>query len=209
MSKQRWEGYVFEGWKVCQSLGSGGNGVVHQAMRGEQAGAIKILKPSLWTGKRYERFKDEIEGMKRCEDILGVVPLLDSNTPKQPTDEDPPWIVMGLAEPLTKALESASLTQIVQACLEIAEALSAMHAIGLSHRDIKPENLFRFQDRWAVGDLGLVDKDREFANSLSLLCNLFIPLSSKQNSSTQDSILTTIPGAFRSLGVSFPLVGKA
>jgi len=64
MSKRGWEGSSFNGWTVQEWLGSGGNGVVHRATRGEQTGAIKILKNELWTGKRYLRFKDEIEGMK-------------------------------------------------------------------------------------------------------------------------------------------------
>lgn len=158
MSKQDWQGAVLTGWSVHEWLGSGGNGVVHRATRGEQEGAIKILKPDLWTGKRYQRFKDEIEGMKRCKGIPGVIPLLDSRAPYEPKKTDPPWIVMVLAERLTDALsKSASLVQVVQACLEIAEALSTMHARGLSHRDIKPENLFRVQGRSVVGDLGLID----------------------------------------------------
>jgi serine/threonine protein kinase len=116
------------------------------------------LKSDLWAGKRYARFKDEIEGMRRCDGIPGVIPLLQFNAPEKPTYDDPPWIVMGFAERLTDALgKSATLEQVVKAFLEIGEALATMHARGLAHRDIKPDNLFRFQGGWAVGDLGLID----------------------------------------------------
>jgi len=120
--------------------------------------------PHLWTGKRYERFKHEIDGMRGCEGIPGVIPLLDFNAPEKPSNTDPPWIVMGLATPLTVALgENAKLEQVVEACLEIAETLAAMHAIGHSHRDIKPDNLFKFYGRWAIGDFGLIDFDGKAA----------------------------------------------
>jgi serine/threonine protein kinase len=160
MSKDNWKGKKFKGWTVHKRLGAGGNGVVHRATREDQEGAIKILKSDLWTGKGYKRFAHEIEGMRLCEGIPGVIPLLDFNAPEKPSDTDPPWIVMGLAIPLTKALgKKPKLEQVVEACLEIAETLAAMHDVGSSHRDIKPENLFKFHDRWAIGDFGLIDYD--------------------------------------------------
>lgn len=160
MPDYAWKGKEFKGWTVHERLGRGGNGVVHRATRADQQGAIKILKRELWTGKRYERFAHEIEGMQLCEGIPGVIPLLDFNAPEKPSKTDPPWIVMGLAIPLTKALgKKPKLEQVVEACLEIAETLATMHAKDLSHRDIKPENLFKFDGRWAIGDFGLIDFD--------------------------------------------------
>jgi serine/threonine protein kinase len=160
MSKGNWEGKEFKGWTVHEYLGGGGNGVVHRAMREDQRGAIKILKPHLWTGTRYQRFTHEIEGMRRCDGIPGVIPLLDFNAPEKPSNTDPPWIVMGLATPLIVALgENAKVEQVIEACIEIAETLAALHAKALSHRDIKPDNLFKFDGRWAIGDLGLIDFD--------------------------------------------------
>ena len=164
MSKGDWEGNEFKGWTVHERLGAGGNGVVHRATRADQQGAIKILKREWWAGRRYERFTDEIEGMKRCEGIPGVIPLLDFNAPEKPSKNDPPLIVMGLATPIIVALgENAKLEQVVEACLDIAETLVAMHEMDLSHRDIKPENLFKFDGRWAIGDFGLIDFDGKAA----------------------------------------------
>jgi serine/threonine protein kinase len=160
MSKDNWEGKKFKGWAVGKRLGEGGNGIVYRATRAGQEGAIKILKRERgwWTRKQCKRFADEIEGMRRCEGISGVIPLLEFNAPEKPSKNDPPWIVMGLAEPLTDALgKKPKLEQVVEACLKIAEALAAMHAIGLAHRDIKPDNLFKFDGRWVVGDFGLID----------------------------------------------------
>jgi len=164
MSKDDLKGKELKGWIVHERLGAGGNGVVHRATRADQQGAIKILKRELWTGRRYERFKHEIEGMQRCEGIPGVIPLLDFNAPVNPSNTDPPLIVMGLAIPLTEALgENSKLEQVVEACLEIAETLATMHAKSHSHRDIKPANLFKFDGRWAIGDFGLIDFDGKAA----------------------------------------------
>jgi serine/threonine protein kinase len=164
MSKDYWEGKEFKGWTIHERLGAGGNGVVHRATREDKQGAIKILNRDLWKGKRYKRFKHEIEGMRRCKGIRGVLPLLDFNAPERPSNTNPPWIVMGLAKPIKVALgENPKLEQVVEACLEIAEALVAMHDKDISHRDIKPENLFKFDGQWAIGDFGLIDFDGKAA----------------------------------------------
>jgi protein kinase-like protein len=217
MPKDRWEGKKFRGWTVYEFIGSGGNGVVHRAMRADQQGAIKILQSHFWTGMRYQRFKHEIEGMQRCREIPGVIPLLDFNAPDQPSNSDPPWLVMGLAEPLTKALsKSAKIEQVVKACLEIAEALAAMHAIGLSHRDIKPDNLFKFQDRWVVGDLGLIDFDDKApvtAEGEKLGPTFYIAPEMLNNADTADGQAADIYSFAKTLwvlatGQRFPLPGE-
>lgn len=217
MPKETWKGKELKGWTVRKRLGKGGNGVVHRARRADQQGAIKILNPELRTGKRYERFKHEIEGMQRCEGIPGVIPLLDFNAPEKPSKTDPPWIVMGLAEPIKNALgKNAKLEQVVEACLEIAEALDAMHARDFAHRDIKPDNLFKFDGRWAIGDLGLIDfdgKDPVTARGEKIGPTFFIAPEMLNNADTADGKAADVYSFAKTLwvlatGQRFPLPGE-
>jgi hypothetical protein len=89
-----WKGRQFGGWTVESHIGSGGNGDVYRAVRDLEPGAIKFPRKESWVGQRYERFRSEVEAMKRCIDIPGVLPLFDTNCPDVPSDENPPWFVM-------------------------------------------------------------------------------------------------------------------
>jgi serine/threonine protein kinase len=48
------------------------------------------------------------------------------------------------------------LAAAVAAVAAVARTIARLHAAGVSHRDIKPNNLYRHNDRWLVGDFGLV-----------------------------------------------------
>jgi len=152
-------------WILEKRLGEGGNGVVWQVHHddGSQA-AMKFLAPwqneddgtDYYDVKRYDRFRDEVEAFSKCQDIKGVLPLLDHHIPDVPDLNDPPWLVLALATPLEKALgEDYSLVDAVKACASIAHTLSFVHSRDYSHRDIKPDNLFWYDDGWCLGDFGL------------------------------------------------------
>jgi hypothetical protein len=154
------QGAHFGKWELVEWLGAGGNGNVWKARaRTGELGAIKLLH-SRYAGKERhnQRLRDEIEAMRACADIAGVLPLLDSWIPANPSRAAPAWLVSAYAVPLDNALaESAALREIVSLCLSLARTLAAMHGRGYSHRDIKPENIFLYEDVWCVGDFGLVD----------------------------------------------------
>lgn len=143
------------GWNVCRALGKGGNGQVYLVKKGDAVGALKQLSPTVNRPERIARFHDEVQAMRACADIPGVLPILDADLDPPPGQR--PWFVMDLAEPLEKALSSEpSLPRVVEAVRDIAVVLRNMHARGYSHRDIKPDNLFFTRSGWAVGDFGLV-----------------------------------------------------
>ncbi len=149
------KGKVIGGWRIKEFLGAGGNGIVFRATDGARHAAIKIAKAS--RGARVERFLSEIEAMRRCSDIPGVLPILDSGVLENRGGKRP-WFAMGLAKPIQTALGAeAKMAEVIAACHQIAETMAQVHGRGISHRDIKPENLFWYSDRFAVGDFGLVD----------------------------------------------------
>lgn len=147
---------MFGNWRCAEKLGKGGNGEVYRATNGNLEGALKIFQGKLST-ERAKRFKDEIEALIQCKDILGVLPIFDSSfRQNSPSTTEKPWFVMALAEPIGKHLTSAtSIEKIVEAVAAISATLANMHDLGFSHRDVKPDNLFRYKESWAVGDFGL------------------------------------------------------
>jgi serine/threonine protein kinase len=158
-------GQRFGEWTLEKRLGEGGNGVVWRVHHDDgRLAAMKFLAPwqneddgtDYYDVKRYDRFRDEVQAFSKCQDIKGVLPLLDHYIPDVPDLDDPPWLVLALAIPLEKALgEDYSLVEAVKACAAIAHTLSVVHSRDYSHRDIKPDNLFWYDDSWCLGDFGL------------------------------------------------------
>lgn len=138
------------GWSLGKALGKGGNGEVREVTKNGKSGALKFPHPNS-KKLRLIRFKDEVQAMRKCSDITGVLPIYD-----ECLEGSNPWFIMALATPIRDALkDNTQLGGIVSAMCGIAKVLEDMHARGVTHRDIKPENLFKFNDNWSVGDFGL------------------------------------------------------
>jgi uncharacterized protein YjbI with pentapeptide repeats len=146
-----------DSWRLRERLGAGGNGEVWKAERNGRVVALKISKTLDPNDGRYRRFADEVLILRQLKDRKGVVPLIDASVPKMPSHEQPAWLAMPIAIPMTRRLSTRLLATTVEAIASIAETMSELHAQGISHRDIKPDNLFWYGDGWAVGDFGLVE----------------------------------------------------
>ena len=159
MKTKHKKGDVFGSWTLERFIKKGGNSLVW-VVKNEQSqeGAIKISDYRLNNKKKYNRFRDEVNAFEKCQDIDGVLPLLDYHIPDH-TDSginSIPWLVTKLAIPLEEAIgNDYALETVIQACVAYSETLCTMHLRGYSHRDIKPANLFRLNNKWCVGDFGL------------------------------------------------------
>jgi hypothetical protein len=157
--------HKFGSWTLGQLIGKGGNGRVFKVR--SDAGVSGVIKRMIRppSAKSLQRFGDEVNAMRKCAGIPGVIPLLDANVPANVGDGEP-WIVMAQAENLHTALTpTPPLRAVVAVVRDIATTLRAIHARGVSHRDIKPDNLFRCDGRWAVGDFGLADFEGKAAET--------------------------------------------
>jgi hypothetical protein len=147
-------------WNLGRRLGKGGNGEVWEARRDEtEAVALKILLPRFQRAdhQRFQRFRDEAQAQRSLQGESGILPIVDSHFPDQPSRNDPAWLATALAVPIKKALgPKADLRAIVRAVAAVADALARLHNSGITHRDVKPSNLYRHDGGWVLGDFGLV-----------------------------------------------------
>ena len=135
-------------------LGSGGMGVVYEAVDPElhRVVALKVLRSDL--GALQKRLLDEAQAMAMLSHP-NVVTIYDVGRAGERV-----FIVMALIQGVSLrhwlAQESRSVTEILDAFEQAAEGLRAAHDAGLVHRDFKPENVFVAKDgRVLVGDFGL------------------------------------------------------
>jgi hypothetical protein len=129
------------------------------AVRAEdgRSGAIKVLiaRGGGEGAYRLGRFKDEIGFLIAHPTFPGILPLLDSQIADDPSERS--WYVMPVAVPILQALgDDPQPGAVIGAMAEVAGTLEALSGEGVAHRDIKPDNLFRLDDRWVIGDFGLV-----------------------------------------------------
>ncbi len=135
-------------YEVQSFLGEGGFGSVYRVIHpviGKSA-AIKILKREYSTKPEIvARFVSEARAVnqirhKNIIDIFAFGKLPDGTQ----------YFVMGLleGEPLSELLERERLPidRALPMLKQLAKALGAAHAAGITHRDIKPENVFVTHD---------------------------------------------------------------
>lgn len=172
-SNWKWE----EEYEALDELGEGGNAEVIR-VRKVETGKEYALKPlkkdyarSSKKPEKRERFKKEIAVINQFKDeILGILPIVDFMIDDENKEY---WYVMPIATEIKKELESHKddYTFIVNGIIQLADTLDKLHENGRSHRDIKPENIYYFNERFYIGDFGLVsflDTEASFTEACAL-----------------------------------------
>jgi predicted Ser/Thr protein kinase len=136
------EGLTVDGYRLLARLGEGGMGVVHLAQRpGGERVALKVLRPHVvGDDEARQRLAREVNSLSRIRSRL-VAEIVDAD----------PW--GDIPYVATRYVPGLSLHDDIReegplqgedlrwfaACL--AEALAAVHGVGVLHRDIKPSNV--------------------------------------------------------------------
>ncbi len=148
-------------WIIRGFLGAGGNANVYKAVH-EGTGvrvALKVIKTQVGGREPYMRFTREVAFLQNLTIADGVLPLLDANVPQNPTQDNQAWLAMPVAKPIRKALSHKPLETVVEAIGAIADTLARLadRYNNFAHRDVKPGNLYYYDNKWLVGDFGLID----------------------------------------------------
>ncbi len=136
------EGQIIGSYKILSRLGAGGMGEVYLGLDtrlGRQI-ALKLLPAKFTTDKdRVRRFEQEA----RAASALNQPNIVTIHETGQ--IDELQYIVMEFIEGATlrQRIADASITagEALDIAIQVANALEAAHAAGITHRDIKPENI--------------------------------------------------------------------
>jgi serine/threonine protein kinase len=142
-------------YELGSLLGEGGSAQVHWAWDRQlnRAVAVKLFAPGV-AGPDRHRQDRELAALTRLTHP-GLVKLYDTGT-----DHGRAYLVMRLAQgpSLADRLHETTLSvsAVGQLGAQLADALTYVHAQGITHRDIKPANvLFDEHDRALLADFGI------------------------------------------------------
>jgi serine/threonine protein kinase len=151
-------------YEIRREIGAGGMGVVYEGWDpalGRRI-AIKLMRPDKSGARHAERFAAEARALARLTHP-NVVAVFDVGV-----EGDAVFLAMEYIEGSTidKAWPEGarSWRERVEAYLQAAAGLAAVHAAGLTHRDVKPSNILAGSDgRVRITDFGLAISAGEHA----------------------------------------------
>ncbi|MEU2874587.1 serine/threonine-protein kinase [Streptomyces olivoreticuli] len=154
---------VIGAYRLLGRLGAGGMGLVYLGRSaGGRTVAVKVVHPHFALDEQFRaRFRREVAAARRVAGDARpagrqwTAPVLDADP-----DAAVPWVATGyVAGPsLTEAvLETGAQPEPTVRALGagLAEALAAVHALGLVHRDVKPSNVLLALDGPRLIDFGI------------------------------------------------------
>jgi serine/threonine-protein kinase len=147
---------LVERYQIDGELGRGGMATVFRAhdVKHDRVVAIKVLHPDLGAALGSERFLAEIRTTARLQHPH-ILTLLDSGEADGLLYYVMPYVSgESLRDRLTRE-KQLPVDVAVTIAREVADALSAAHALGIVHRDIKPENILLNGTHALVADFGI------------------------------------------------------
>ncbi|MFD0308968.1 serine/threonine-protein kinase [Streptomyces sp. NPDC127119] len=143
-------------YRLLGRLGSGGMGRVYLGRSaGGRTVAVKIVHPHFALDEEFRaRFRREVEAARRVGGAY-TAPVLDADP-----DARVPWVATGYAAGPTLTAAVTDTGALADHSVRVlgaglAEALTAVHGLGLVHRDVKPSNVLLTLDGPLLIDFGI------------------------------------------------------
>ncbi|MDQ0582727.1 serine/threonine-protein kinase [Streptomyces rishiriensis] len=144
-------------YRLLGRLGAGGMGRVYLGRSaGGRTVAVKIVHPHLALDEEFRaRFRREVEAARRVGGAW-TAPVLDADP-----EATVPWVATGFAAgPSLAAAVTSGGGPLPEHSVRVlgaglAEALGAVHELGLVHRDVKPSNVLLTVDGPLLIDFGI------------------------------------------------------
>nr|WP_285562224.1 serine/threonine-protein kinase [Streptomyces hygroscopicus] len=143
-------------YRLLGRLGAGGMGRVYLGRSaGGRTVAVKIVHPHFALDEEFRaRFRREVEAARRVGGAW-TAPVLDADP-----DAPVPWVATAYAAGPSLASAVTGTGPLPEHTVRalaagLAEALAAVHALGLVHRDVKPSNVLLTLDGPLLIDFGI------------------------------------------------------
>jgi tRNA A-37 threonylcarbamoyl transferase component Bud32 len=153
---ERLRSAVSERYEVLEQVGEGGMAVVYLA-RDRKHGrrvALKVLRPELAAAIGAERFLREIE-IAAALRHPNILPLFDSGEAGGLLFYVMPYVEGESLRQRLSRERQLPLEDALRITVEVADALTYAHSLGVVHRDIKPENVLLESGHAVVADFGV------------------------------------------------------
>jgi formylglycine-generating enzyme required for sulfatase activity/tRNA A-37 threonylcarbamoyl transferase component Bud32/dienelactone hydrolase len=157
-------------YEVEREIGHGGMATVYRALdvRHQRPVAIKVLHPELAAAVGAERFLREIAIAAQLQHP-NILTLIDSGTADGLLYYVMPFVEgESLRDRIGEGRERLPVPEVVRLLLEITDALTEAHRLGVAHRDVKPENVMLSGRHALVVDFGVAKALREATSTHAL-----------------------------------------
>ncbi len=140
-----WNPQRIGNYRVVRRIGSGGMGVVYEALQEspQRRVAIKLLHPRGTTPERLRRFRQEAELLGRLQHP-GIAQILEAGSYPFGAQQHPFFameLVDGVGIRLYAERERLDVRERLELMAKVADAVQHAHDRGIIHRDLKPDNL--------------------------------------------------------------------
>ena len=142
----------YSDFHILDELGKGGNAIVSLA-EDPLHSQVALKKLNNLSRERKQRFINEIRIINAWhKKVNGMIPIYDYS-------EREYWYTMPIATPVIRHIKdnNSKLDEIVDCFIGLCHTMSELHQNDVSHRDIKPDNIYFYNERFYIGDFGLVD----------------------------------------------------